>query len=221
MDTEFWIERWKQQQIGFHQNEINDYLKKYWDQARARYPDSQVFVPLCGKSRDMIWLREQGHEVLGIELSELAVKDFFAENQLDFEHSEHPHFKPYVSDNIELLHGDFFSLQKDDLSASHLVYDRASLVALPPEMRQRYVAHLTATLPGDVSILLVTMEYPQDEMNGPPFSVPEAEVIQLYQQDFNIEKLANFDIYAENPRFRERGLSSLQEKVFHLTRRKE
>lgn len=221
MDTKFWIERWEKQQIGFHQNEINGYLKNYWNQARAQHPDSQVFVPLSGKSRDMIWLREQGHEVLGIELSELAVKDFFAENGLDFEEHEHPHFKPYISGDIQLLHGDFFSLQKDDLSASHLVYDRASLVAFPPEMRKRYVEHLSSILPEDVSILLVTMEYPQDEMNGPPFSVPESEVIQLYQQNFNIEKLASFDIYKENPRFRERGLSSLQEKIFHLTSQKE
>jgi len=221
MDTEFWIERWEKQQIGFHQQEINGYLKKYWSLARALHPDSQVFVPLSGKSRDMIWLREQGHEVLGIELSELAVKDFFAENGLDFQEDEHPHFKPYVSENIQLLHGDFFRLDKDDLSASHLVYDRASLVALPADMRKRYVQHLTTILPEDVSILLVTMEYPQDEMSGPPFSVPESEVIQLYQQRFNIEKLASFDIYAENPRFRERGLSSLQEKIFHLTSRKE
>jgi len=221
MDTEFWIERWQKQEIGFHQNEINGYLKKYWDQARALHPDSQVFVPLCGKSRDMLWLKEQGHEVLGIELSELAVQDFFVENQLDFEHSEHPHFKPYISENIELLHGDFFRLQKDDLSASHLVYDRASLVALPPEMRKQYVKHLSSILPEDVSILLVVMEYPQDEMSGPPFSVPESEVMQLFKNDFLIEKLASFDIYAENPRFRERGLSSLQEKVFHLTGKKE
>jgi len=221
MDTKFWIERWEKQQIGFHQKEINGYLKQYWDLARALHPDSQVFVPLSGKSRDMIWLREQGHEVLGIELSELAVKDFFAENGLDFELNEHPHFKPYSCENIELLHGDFFSLQKEDLSASHLVYDRAALVAFPPEMRKRYVEHLTAILPEDVSILLVTMEYPQHEMVGPPFSVPESEVIQLYQQHYNIETLASFDIHAENPRFRERGLSSLQEKIFHLTSKKE
>ncbi len=217
MHTQFWIERWEKQQIGFHQNEINGYLKKYWDQTRSLYPDSQVFVPLCGKSRDMLWLRDQGHEVMGIELSELAVQDFFAENRLDYEHSEHRHFKTYSSDNIELLHGDFFNLEKDDLSASHLVYDRASLVALPAEMRKQYVDHLTGILPENASILLVTMEYPQAEMTGPPFSVAESEVIELYQDNFNIEKLAGFDIYAENPRFKERGLSSLLEKIFHLT----
>ena len=219
MDTEFWIERWEKQQIGFHQKEINNYLKKYWDKARSMHPDSQVFVPLCGKSRDMLWLHEQGHEVLGIELSELAVQDFFAENQLDFEHNDHPHFKPYVSGNIQLLHGDFFFLQKDDLRETHLVYDRASLVALPPEMRVQYVEHLVSILPEEVSILLVIMEYPQKEMSGPPFSVSEDEVTTLYQQDFNIDKLATFDIYQENPRFRDKGLSSLLEKVFLLTRK--
>jgi thiopurine S-methyltransferase len=221
MHTEFWLERWHKQEIGFHQNQINAYLEKYWDKIRHQYAGSQVFVPLCGKSRDMLWLREQGHEVLGIELSEIAVQDFFTENQLDYHQADQQRFKPYQSNNINLLCGDFFSLQKEDLEESHLVYDRASLVALPPEMRREYVQHLIKVLPDNVTILLVIMEYPQSEMNGPPFSVAESEVNELYQADFNIEKLATFDIYQENPRFRERGLSSLLEKVFRVTRKNE
>lgn len=221
MDTDFWIERWQQQQIGFHQNEINAYLTNYWDKARTQHPDSQVFVPLCGKSRDMLWLRDQGHDVLGIELSELAVQDFFAENQLDFEQDSHPHFQPYLAENLQLLCGDFFKLQKNDLAACHLVYDRASLVALPRDMRGQYAQHLGSVLPEEVSMLLVTMEYPQHEMDGPPFSVPETEVRELFEQSFRIERLASFDIFHENPRFQQRGLSSLLEKVFHLSRKQE
>ncbi len=209
MDKAFWLERWQQQQIGFHQPEINQYLQKYWQVVSRHFPASHVFVPLCGKSRDMLWLREQGHPVLGIEFSEAAVNDFYIENALSRENS----------DDINLICGDFFQLEKDDLSTCHLVYDRASLVALPVEMRQDYVAHMTAILPDDVHMLLITMEYPQQEMTGPPFSVAESEVFSLYQPYFEVEKLDTFDIYKENPRFQEKGLTSLVEKVFWLYRK--
>lgn len=218
MDKDFWIERWQQQQIGFHQPDINQYLLKYWQTTKEHFPDSQVFVPLCGKSSDLLWLKQQGHKVLGIEFSELAVNDFFRENQLAPSLLPDKRFLHLAIEDLSLMCGDFFQLCATDLEKSHLVYDRASLVALPQDMRKDYAKHMAKILPTSVRMLLITMEYPQNEMNGPPFSVPETEVIALYQDNFHIKKLETFDIYHENPRFQARGLSSLLEKVFLLSR---
>lgn len=218
MQAEFWLQRWEKQEIGFHQDAINRYLQKYWNEAQADHPDSQVFVPLCGKSRDMLWLHEQGHDIVGIELSERAIEDFFSENRLDYERHDGIGSRVYRSERLNLLCGDFFQLQKTDVQHCHLVYDRASLVALPVDMRARYAAHLQAILPADASILLVIMEYPQEQMQGPPFSVSEAEVERLFSAQFAIRRLDSFDILEENPRFRARGLTALVEKVFILTR---
>lgn len=218
MDKDFWIERWQQQQIGFHQAEINQYLQKYWRQVQQQFPDSQVFVPLCGKSKDMLWLREQGHQVLGIEFSQMAVENFFTENSLPFESVELESFSSYKSTDLNLLCGDFFQLDQTMLQHCHLVYDRASIVALPENMRSHYVDHLSHILPAKASILMVTMEYPQVQMQGPPFSVSEQEIRALFADKFDLTLLTEFDIFQENPKFRERGLTSLVEKVYLLQR---
>jgi len=218
MEKDFWLERWERKETGFHQDEINPYLRQYW-QELGLAKNSEVFVPLCGKSRDMLWLREQGHTVLGVELSPVAAQAFFEENGL------HPHRTAWESfacseaDDIRILCGDFFDLGKDDLAQTIAVYDRASLVALPPEMRERYAHHLTSILPPVTQILLVTFDYPQAEMSGPPFAVSVDEVQALYREYAGIRQLAQLDVLAQNPRFRERGVSRLQENIFLLTLR--
>ena len=219
MEKNFWLERWQKQEIGFHQGEINQYLKRFWSEIKVKHPDSQVFVPLCGKSSDMLWLNQQGHDVLGIEFSEMAVKDFFSENRLPFEAVTLDSFKQYRTSDLNLMCGDFFQLTTAMLQHCHLVYDRASLVALPENMRKHYAEKMIEILPTEADMLLITMEYPQHEMNGPPFSVSEEEVKSLYSNEFSIEKLGEYDIFAENPRFKDKGLSSLTEKVFSLSRR--
>jgi len=218
MEKEFWLERWREEQIGFHQNDINRHLTKYWHIVKHAFPDSKVFVPLCGKSKDMLWLRDQGHEVLGIEFSEMAVNDFFIENKLPLTEAADERFNRKTTSDINLYCGDFFQLTDKELTQCHLVYDRASLVALPKNMRLEYAKHMANILPDAVRLLLVTMQYPQDEMDGPPFSVPEEEVFALYSKEFQVEKLETFDIYQESPRFRDRGLTSLLEKVYLLQR---
>ena len=216
MKKNFWLERWQKQEIGFHQAEINQYLKRFWSEIKTRHPDSQVFVPLCGKSSDMLWLNQQGHKVLGIEFSEMAVNDFFTENQLSFQRKTLRDFEQFKTPDLSLMCGDFFQLNADMLKHCHLVYDRASLVALPKPLRQDYANKMHEILPDDTVMLLISMEYPQDEMNGPPFSVSEEEVYKLYNRQFTIEKLGEYDIFAENPRFKAKGLTGLVEKVFYL-----
>ncbi len=215
MNRDFWLERWEKGEIGFHQDDINPHLLHYWRELSAA-PDAKVFVPLCGKTRDMLWLRQQGHAVLGVELSAIAVDAFFRENGYAPERISGEHLQHCIADGIDIICGDFFDLTKDDLRGVTAVYDRASLVALPPDMRQRYAAHLMEILPATAQILLVTFDYPQPEMAGPPFAVSPDEVGALYSNRAHIRLLAHHDVLAQNPRFRERGLSRLQENIFLL-----
>lgn len=215
MKNEFWLERWERGEIGFHQNEINPYLCQYWQNLHPVH-NGEVFVPLCGKSRDMLWLRRQGHQVLGIELSAIAVQSFFRENGLTPDRATVGKFDCYEAEGIRILCGDFFDLSKDDLAQVSTVYDRASLIALPPEMRERYARHLVSILPPATQVLLITLDYPQPEMPGPPFAVSPGEVEALYLGRAEVRLLAQLDVLPQNPRFQERGLSRLQENVFLL-----
>lgn len=229
---DYWIERWKREDTAFHQNEINPYLRQYWQElhllpasATTRSGKSEVFVPLCGKSRDMLWLRDQGYSVLGVELSPVAVQAFFEENAYIPRHvareksGQLGQFDPFdrrEADGICILCGDFFDLSKDDLGTTSAVYDRASLVALPPDMRARYTFHLLNILPPGTQILLITFDYPQWEMPGPPFGVSTDEVETLYRERAEVKLLAQLDVLEQNPRFQERGLSRLEESIFLL-----
>ncbi len=211
MEHTFWLQRWEQNQIGFHQQEINHYLETHW-QELGLPEGAPVFVPLCGKSLDMLWLREQGHPVFGVELSEKAVGDFFDENGIEPNINETDRFSEYCADRLCIFSGDFFQLRQADLGEIHAVYERASLVALPQQMRRRYVAHMEQLLRPGSHILLITMEYPEGVLEGPPFSVSEAEVEALYAGGFTVERKAVWD--GDGPR----GLV-VTEKVYALTRR--
>lgn len=186
MKHDFWHQRWSEGRIGFHQADFNPYLKKYW-KLLSLVGDDRVFVPLCGKSKDMLWLREQGHEVLGVELNSSACEAFFADNGVEPECSQKADFVVRSVDGVQLLCGDFFSLSAEDLRGVSAVYDRAALIALPPEMRIWYVEYLTQILPRGVQILLVTLEFEGE--SGPPFSVQGAEVERLFGAAFDIECL--------------------------------
>jgi thiopurine S-methyltransferase len=216
MDPSFWHERWEQNQIAFHQPEPNALLRRFWRQI-CPLSGAPVFVPLCGKSPDLVWLAERGHRVLGIELSPIAVADFFLENGLDPEKSHDGCFERWLTDRYLLLCGDFFALRREDLLDVGAVYDRAALIAFPPAIRRRYVDHLLATLCEGVLICLVTLEYDQGQMDGPPFSVLETEVRELFAEFGDIELLLARDALARSKRFRDRGLSWMTEKIYRLS----
>lgn len=218
MKKDFWLERWEREEIGFHQNEVNPHLCEIWPELNLAR-GSSVFVPLCGKSEDMLWLREQGLQVLGVELSAIAVQAFFKENGYIPQHISDGKFDRCEADGIRILCGDFFDLSRDDMAKVSAVYDRASLIALPPEMRVRYVRHLVSILPPAIQILLITVDYPQPEMQGPPFSVSSGEVEALYRDYAEVRLLTQIEVLAKNPRFQQRGLSRLRESIFQLTLR--
>lgn len=175
-----------------------------------------MFVPLCGKSRDMLWLLEQGYRVRGVEISPIAVTDFFRENGLVPEVTRENGMERWRCDELEILCGDFFALQPEEVADCAAVYDRASLIAMPPAMRPAYAEKLQALFPVPPPVLLVTMEYPQQEMDGPPFSVQEAEVRELYAGRFAIDNILTRDILEENPRFKDRGVTLMRERVYLL-----
>jgi len=217
MHIDFWKQRWENQQIGFHLDEVNPSLAQYWSEI-ADSEGQQVLVPLCGKSLDMIWLAAQGCQVMGVECSQQALQQFIDEQQLTVTLSQQDAFSVYQAGNIQLLQGDFFKLNKALLKSVSAVYDRASLIALPADMRKQYVELLQRTLPQAVSILLVTMDYDQALMQGPPFAVSHSEVQRLYQPSFDISLLDERNVIDESPRFRERGLHHLFERVYKITR---
>lgn len=212
MKTEFWFERWEKGEIGFHQHDFNEHMLAFISRLEIE-PGAHVLVPLCGKSLDMLWLANQGYRVIGIEISELAVRDFFVENRLDFALERKPGMISYHGERISIICTDFFAVEKADLPPIEAVYDRASLIALPPEMRSGYASHLARLIDGGKSSLLVTLEYPQEEMRGPPFSVPLDQVRALFGAQFEIEDLYSEDCLAKEPRFRKKGLTRLDEQV--------
>lgn len=218
MHEEFWQARWTRNEIGFHLREVNPYLQAHW--ANLQLPaGSEVLVPLCGKSLDMPWLAAQGCRVLGVELAAKAVGDFFAEQGLHATVSSDGGLQRHEAEGIALLQGDFFALTPAQAAGCSGYYDRAALIALPPEMRRRYVAHLQTLLPSGCRGLLVTLDYPQEQMDGPPFAVSDAEVHALYGEGWQIELLGEYEVRDKNWRFVERGLSRLHERVYRLTRR--
>ena len=217
MKADFWHERWASGRTGFHQDETNRYLMQYWDRLNVPKSD-KVFVPLCGKSKDMIWLRDQGHEVIGAELSPIAVRDFFAENNLQVTQTKLGSLDRWESEGITVFCGDVFALTADDLAGVRAVYDRAALIALPPEMRRAYANHLRAILPVGTRSLLVTIDYPEHQRSGPPFSVPEDEVHTLFDEGFDVEQVFVEDVKGESERISDQ-MDYLNERVYLVSKK--
>ncbi|MCJ8206523.1 thiopurine S-methyltransferase [Pseudomonas sp. RGM2987] len=217
MEPEFWHKRWSTNQIGFHSSDVNPYLQRFWPQMGLAQ-GSRVLVPLCGKTLDLLWLAHQGHSVLGVELSEKAITDFFDEHQLKPSVSEEGAFKVFRAGDIEIRCGDFFALGSDDLVDCVALYDRAALIALPGRMRERYAAHLQAILPSCVG-LLITLDYNQPEMPGPPFAVDDDEVRRLLGGNWQLEVLQEQDVLGESWKFLQAGVTRLDERVYRISSR--
>lgn len=218
METEFWLERWREGRTHFHQSRVTPLLQKYWPTLELP-TGSTVLVPLCGKSLDMLWLAEQGHKVLGAELSQLAVEQFFAENRLTPQIHESAQGKHYSAGDIEIICGDIFQLDDATLAGCAGAYDRAALIALPPEMRARYAEQIYGRLPAGARSILITLEYAQAQMDGPPFSVFEKEVLEIYAPHTAAQAIDRRDILEKEPKFIERGLKALDTVVYRLQRK--
>ncbi len=192
MDPEFWQERWALNQTAFHEAGVHDLLLAHYGQLALAAP-SRVFVPLCGKTHDIDWLVSRGHAVVGSELNRPAVEEVFDRMELTPEESHQGDLVRLVAGPLVIFVGDFFHLSRDILGAVDAIYDRAALVALPDSMRLDYASHL-AELSGTAPQLLITFDYDQTQMNGPPFSVPEETIEALYQDRYQRKLLSRHAI---------------------------
>lgn len=215
MENDFWLQRWQRGEIGWHLTRVHPKLQRCWPQVSSN-SDSRVLVPLCGKTLDLIWLSQHCHDVLAIELSSQAVSEFFEEQQLVPERKHSGDYEVWSCGNIRILCGDIFALQATDVAGITHVYDRAALVAMTAEQRPRYVRHLQTLLPVGISMLLIDLIYQQDLLSGPPFSVPETELTELFSEQTHINCLMDQEIIEQEPRFASRGLSSLRELVYAI-----
>lgn len=200
MNPEFWQNRWQEKRIGFNQSEVNSLLIKYWS-ALNLPASSRVFVPLCGKSIDMVWLSAQGYDVVGVELVESAVQAFFAEQNIQptiYQHAENPEIKCYQGElgdseakrTITLWVADIFALTSTNIGSIDAVYDKAALIALPADMRTQY-SEQVCLLSGAVPQLVITLNYDQSKKDGPPFSVSREQVQQYYGSRYQVTELAH------------------------------
>ena len=209
-DPEFWHGKWASNRIGFHLEDVNPLLIEYWKKTNPNYED-KVLVPLCGKSEDLVWLASKHEDVQGVELSKIAVRAFFAEHfYTPMVTSINGQHELYQFDELSIYAGDFFTAP---VQSADIIYDRAALVALPEEMRAEYALRLKSLLNPGGRILLVTLDYVQEEMAGPPFSVTEQEVNRLFGE-YKITKLNRDEAGENHPKIAQKGLTRFAEEVY-------
>ncbi|SRR5579883_412155 len=218
MDADYWLQRWQESRTGWHRDAVMPLLQKHWP-ALDVPPATRVLVPLCGKTLDMPWLASQGLRVRGVELAQLAVEQFFNEQHLQPQPQSVPHGTIYQTSQIEIINADIFTIDKALIADCGAVYDRAALIAFPPQMRECYAREVYDQLPAGCRGLLITLEYPQHEMQGPPFSVEEREAHRLFGEQWDIDLLEHRDILADQPTFSGQGVTALHTSVYALRRR--
>jgi len=184
MDANFWLQKWVDNKIAFHKSEVNPLLVEHFD-ALALAKGSRVFLPLCGKTLDIAWLLSQGYHVVGSELSSIAIAQLFSELDIEPNISEQGEVVHYSAANIDIFVGNIFDVSGEMLGAVDAIYDRAALVALPREVRDRYTAHVTE-ITNKAPQLLICFEYDQALMAGPPHSISSEEVSRHYQDSYRL-----------------------------------
>lgn len=189
MDANFWHKRWENNEIGFHQGEANVLMVDNFH-ALSLAKNGRVFVPLCGKTRDIAWLLSEGYRVVGVELSKLAVKQLFEDLGVEPDVSTAGKLQHFEATNIDIFVGDIFNMSAKIIGAVDAIYDRAALMALPADLRGKYASHvneITNTAPQ----LLICLDYNQILMQGPPFSIDKDELIRVYGDHYNLTKRAS------------------------------
>lgn len=217
MKKEFWLEKWDKDSIGFHQSKYHPVLESKISLLNIKGLEKTILVPLCGKTLDMIFLKEQGFKVIGSEFSQKACEDFFRENKIPFDIEKTRDFIIYKSEMITLYCGDYFKLKLDQ-KISYL-YDRAAIVALDPIDRERYAQKHGELLAPKGAALILCFEYDQSLCSGPPFSVEEYFVREYFESNFEIEMIEDNEIEIGNPRMKEAGVKKASQKAYLLNRK--
>lgn len=217
MESDYWLQRWQVGNIGFHATEVNDQLKEIWPYLQIPQ-NTTVFAPLSGKSLDLVWLRQQGHPVVGVEISELACRQFFSDQHIAPEIAQTENFRVFKADGYTLYCGDFFEFSRNYLPENTCVFDRASLVAFPPEMRHSYAQKMDELMTNNATMLLISLRYSKDHMDGPPFSLETEDIRSLYSHSFQIQPLKSVNRIDMMEKFKERGLTEIWEETYKLTK---
>ncbi len=217
MTPDFWLERWRNREIGFHMPQVQPALRTHWPRLNLA-KGATVLVPLAGKSIDMAWLAGEGYRVIGAELSEIAVDEFFAEQSVTPDVRMDGAFKIKSSGAIEMWCGDFFALEAAKLPRLDALYDRAAFVALPPGMQPRYAEKIAELMPNGAPGLLIGLDYNTSEMSGPPFAIPQTRVRELLSPSFDIEVLDARDGLTKSEHLAKRGITRLEEASYLLKR---
>lgn len=215
-EPDYWIDRWQEGRTGFHRDRPHPWLIEF-GAAHGIREGARVLVPLSGKSLDLLWIESTGAEVVAIEVARDAVDAFHRENTREAREIERaPYGVAIESGGITTWVADFFAVPSDVLGTFDVIYDRAALIALPAGLRPRYASRLVELLAPDGVILAITIDYPQSEMDGPPFSVPDSEVRALFPE-LRHDRVAEEDVLAREDRWRDR-LSRLSERCARLGR---
>jgi thiopurine S-methyltransferase len=206
--TSDWLDRWANGRTGWHEEGGNAGLKSHWP---VDIGGNRVLVPLCGKSSDLLWLARRGHDVVGVELAEKAIREFFTDHDLDYQFESGRHFDRYRAKElpITLYRGDYFSFDAEPFDA---LYDRGALVALSAHLRPKYVARTKRLLRPHAVRLIITLEYDQDVVQGPPFSVLPSEVAAYWDDLLRVDDSDDFETCP--PKFRAAGLKEIREVVW-------
>lgn len=215
MEKDFWLKKWRNRDIGFHQQDVNPNLIAHLNKLKLHL-GNHILVPLCGKSRDMLWLADKKFQVTGVELSPIACQDFFTELKVDAESTPLNTFTKSKYQNIELLCGDFFELNTKDLQPVHAIYDCKALVALLPEQRKKYVNHLVECFGTKIKILLMAMES-SSNAKGPPFSLDREEVHALYGAHFKVTEIKREPVKQISERLAKKGFTDLTEVIYLMS----
>ena len=192
MEADFWHQKWEKDEIGFHRSETNPFLVAHFDKLDLA-EGSRVFLPLCGKTRDFAWLLASGYRVVGAELSEIAIQCLFKDLRVEPTISRLDQLSHYSAKNIDIFVGNIFDMSAKLLGIIDAVYDRAALVALPTSMRNAYASHLIQITQAAPQ-LLITFEYDQRLIDGPPFSINEEEVRHHYAATYQLKPVERKEV---------------------------
>ena len=206
--TDEWKRRWRENQIGWHEDQGNLALKKYWHPQNKK---CSVLVPLCGKSKDLLWLANQGHDVIGVEVSEIAIDTFFNENKLNYTKNMSNDFISYKAKEIPItIHcGDYFEFNMSGIGA---LYDRGSLVAVEPSIRLKYIKHTKSLLHKAAYRFIISLDYKEGYVQGPPYSIKISEILSFWP---DLKEICSYnDIENSSPKFKKSGLKKLTESIW-------
>ena len=213
--TDYWQNRWKNNETGWHEPLPHPLLAEYYPQLALEQGDT-VFVPFCGASVDMAFLARCGYRVIGVEISPKACAQFFTEQGLPYTQHPLPPFDCYQGEHILIYCGDYFALTAALLGEAKAVYDRAAFVAISPTERYAYLNQLCHLMPPAFSVLLVTLYY-HNAHQGPPYNCLPNLTQKVLASAFDVSLLKEVGDTPVCQHLQGRGFMQLREQLYYLT----